>query len=825
MKLHVTAVLLMVFGCCCFADDYKPVPGKIMTPWAKDVDPSSVLPEYPRPQMVRRDWINLNGLWSYAIVNKDDSAPATYDGRILVPFAIESALSGVKKSVGKDNALWYSTTFDIPKNWLKNRTLLHFGAVDWEAAVFVNGMELGSHKGGYDAFTFDITEALNPKKPHQQLVIRVWDPTDDHTQPRGKQVNNPHAIWYTSVTGIWQTVWLESVPQTYIKSIAVVPDIDTGSVNIAVETSGRQRTCTILATAKDGWSTAGKKTGLVGKWLSVPIDKPKLWSPDSPFLYDLEIVLKDEKGKQIDKISSYFGMRKISLGRDKNSLVRIMLNDKFLFQLGLLDQGWWPDGLYTAPTDEALKYDIEITKKYGFNMARKHVKVEPDRWYYWADKLGLLVWQDMPSGDRHIGSNDPDITRTPDSSGQFLTELIEMIDQCANHPSIVIWVPFNEGWGQFETDEVSAMVKQLDPSRLVNSVSGWADRRVGDMHDIHVYPGPGMPPPEQGRAIVLGEFGGLGLPVADHTWQDKANWGYRSFEDADKLTEAYSDLIEKLYPMIDDGLSAAVYTQTTDVEIEVNGLLTYDRRVLKMDPEQVKKINDGFFAPIIRAESDIFLDIAKIEIIDNSKHGKIRFTTDSSEPTSSSKVYTDPIIIKKSTTIKAKTFWPDGSGSSTNQLKFRKVSLQEPVKAGSLQKGLEYEYIEDDGKSGSVTTGLAGLKPKFSGVTDKINTDLSSREEYFGLRFSGFIKAPIDGIYTFYTRSDDGSTLFIGDTQIVFNDYAQGMTERSGQIALKAGLHPIKIAYAQGQGGHGLEVYYKAPGEDKKMFGPDMLFH
>jgi hypothetical protein len=320
---------------------------------------------------------------------------------------------------------------------------------------------------------------------------------------------------------------------------------------------------------------------------------PILWTPDYPYLYDFRLDLVREDGGISDSFEGYFGMRKISLGKDEKGFTRMMLNDEFVFQFGPLDQGWWPDGLYTAPTDEALKYDIEVTKELGFNMARKHVKVEPARWYYWCDKLGLLVWQDMPSGDKYIGGNDPDIIRTPESEEQYKSELLAMINNHYNHPSIIIWVPFNEGWGQFKTGEIVNFIREADETRLINPTSGWSDRNAGDIRDIHAYPGPAMPEPEEKRAIVLGEFGGLGLPLEGHTWQTKDNWGYKSFDSREKLLEAYTGLIEELMPMVRKGLSAAVYTQTTDVEIEVNGLMTYDRAVIKMDAGTLRKINRG----------------------------------------------------------------------------------------------------------------------------------------------------------------------------------------------------------------------------------------
>jgi beta-galactosidase/beta-glucuronidase len=567
--------------------------GPLLTRWAKDVSPENIHPEYPRPQMRRKKWLNLNGLWEYAIRGKNASKPATGDGQILVPFPVESALSGVTRRVGQRNRLWYRRTFEIPEEWSgasQQRILLHFGAVDWETTVWVNGKQVGSHRGGYDPFTFDITDAIN-KRGTQDIVVAVWDPADAGTQPRGKQVCNPDGIWYTPTTGIWQTVWLEPVPQTYIDTIKIVPDIDNSSVQITVNTIGDINQCCINAIVKYGerLRLAGGSPGV--NTFNIKIPQLKLWSPDSPFLYDLKVKLVNDT-KSVDEVSSYFGMRKVSLGKDENGITRLFLNNKPMFMFGPLDQGFWPDGLYTAPTDEALRYDLEVMKKLGFNMARKHVKVEPARWYYWCDKMGLMVWQDMPNGDRGIGPEGDDIQRSEESARQFELELKRIIDSFGNHPSIVMWVLFNEGWGQYDTQRLTKWVKQYDPTRLVDSASGWADRGVGDVHDVHKYPGPVSAGPEPNRAAVLGEFGGLGLPVEGHLWQKEKSWGYRTFKTGKQLTDAYLSLLSKLRPLIKSpGLAAAVYTQITDVESEVNGLMTYDRTVIKMDPQRIAAVN------------------------------------------------------------------------------------------------------------------------------------------------------------------------------------------------------------------------------------------
>jgi len=595
-KLLPLVLLAVLFLCSSLHAEWQAADGPLMTRWAKKVSPKNAHPEYPRPQMVRKDWLNLNGLWQYAIRPEDRQQPDTFDGDILVPFPTESALSGVMKAVGEKNRLWYRRQFEVPKKWAKQRMLLHFGAVDWDATVFVNGRKVGNHRGGYDPFTFEITEALNGTGP-QEIVLSVWDPTNTSYQPRGKQVNQPRGIWYTAVTGIWQTVWLEPVPQAHIESIKIVPDIDNSSVHLIAACSDGTDGYTVEAQAKDGWFTKGKAEGRPGKQISVSLKKPKLWSPNSPFLYDLIVTLKDGNGKKVDSVSSYFGMRKIEVRKDRDAVNRLFLNNKPLFQFGPLDQGWWPDGLYTAPTDAALRYDIEVLKKLGCNMLRKHVKVEPARLYYWCDKLGLMVWQDMPSGDKYIRSNQPDIVRSEESAKQYELEWSRIIQAFYNHPCIVMWVPFNEGWGQFDTARITELTKTLDPTRLVDSASGWTDRGVGDVQDIHRYPGPAAPATEKKRAAVLGEFGGLGLPIKGHTWQDEKNWGYRSYKTREELTDAYLALIDNLRSLIGSGLAAAVYTQTTDVEIEVNGLMTYDRAMIKASAKKVAAANKQLYMP------------------------------------------------------------------------------------------------------------------------------------------------------------------------------------------------------------------------------------
>ena len=600
MNTHFTHTLAL--GACLLAatavgQDWKPANGPLMTRWAEDVNPMNAHREYPRPQLVRKDWLNLNGLWNVEVKPRTSGAPESYTEQILVPFPIESALSGLLKRVTEKDRIWYHRLFDLPPSWQGRRVLLNFGAVDFEAIVFVNGRKIGEHRGGYTGFSFDITDALNKKAPNE-LVVAVWDPTDAGTQPRGKQIRNPHGIWYTPSSGIWQTVWLEPVSAAHISSLTIVPNVDEKTVSIKATTTPTLGRHSLEITVRNQQGTVVAEGSVApGGTIQIPIKEPRLWSPESPYLYDLTVKL-NLGSKTVDRVESYFGMRKISLGKDTNGFTRLMLNNQPYFQLGPLDQGFWPDGLYTAPTDEALRYDIEITRKLGFNMARKHVKIEPPRWYYWADKLGLIVWQDMPSGDKYIGSEAPDITRSPESAAQFEQELTGMIDTLRNHPSIVMWVPYNEGWGQWDTARITELVKKLDPTRLVNNASGWTDRKVGDVNDIHRYPGPAAPDPEPNRAAVLGEFGGLGYPIAGHTWQSEKNWGYRNYTNVESLEFAYATVLSKVFPLIHShGLSAAVYTQTTDVEVEVNGLLTYDRALVKMGLERTAAINLGRVRP------------------------------------------------------------------------------------------------------------------------------------------------------------------------------------------------------------------------------------
>lgn len=593
MKKKLTILLLTLTSINLFAQ-WSPAGDKIKTSWAEQIDINNVLPEYPRPIMERSDWKNLNGLWDYTILPVGQAEPASFDGKILVPFAIESSLSGVQKRLGKDNELWYHQTFTIPSNWKGKNVLLHFGAVDWKAEIFLNDLKIGTHTGGYTPFSFDITPYLTSGK--QKLVVKVWDPTTDGFQPVGKQHTNPRGIWYTPVSGIWQTVWLEPVNMKHISHIKSIPDIDKGRLSIDVSTENTIHSDIVEVIVKEGNNIVSKAKGIIGQTLDVSVKDAKLWSPESPFLYDVEVSLYSNNKLQ-DKVKSYAAMRKVSTKKGENGIVRLQLNNKDYFQFGPLDQGWWPDGLYTAPTDEALVYDIQKTKDLGFNMIRKHVKVEPARWYTHCDRLGILVWQDMPNGDKSpVWQNrqyfsGTELKRSPESKENYCKEWKDIMDYLISYPSIVTWVPFNEAWGQFNTVETAEWTKAYDPSRLVNPASGGNHYYTGDMLDLHNYPGPELYLYDAQRATVLGEYGGIGLPMDGHLWQPDKNWGYIQFKNSKEVTDEYIKYADKLKTMIRAGFSAAVYTQTTDVEIEVNGLITYDRKVVKVEEDRIRKVN------------------------------------------------------------------------------------------------------------------------------------------------------------------------------------------------------------------------------------------
>ena len=583
------AMLITIYAAgACLAAEWKPVPGKFaMTRWAKDVKPDRVLPEYPRPQMVRKEWLNLNGLWDYSVTSREAKQPTSHQGKILVPFPIEAPLSGVGTMLNAlagrtyiNSRLWYRRSFETPADWKERRTLLHFGAVDWEAVVYLNGNKLGVHRGGYEGFSFDVTDALKDEGPNE-LVVAVWDPTIGGGYPLGKQADVPSRIFYTPCTGIWQTVWLEPVAKTHLESLRIVPDVDRSVVHVTCRASQRGMATPVKIQVLDGGSTVAEATGKTGAAVTLKIEDPKLWWPHKPYLYDLVVTVGD------DQVRSYFGMRKVSIGPDKNGVTRILLNNKFVLHNGVLDQGYWPDGNYTAPTDAALRYDIEAIKRLGFNMSRKHLKVEPERWYYWADKLGLLVWQDMPStGDGIHAKPRVYAASTAERQAQFGVELQAMIDSRFNHPSIVSWVVFNEGMGLHNSkgyeldDAIRAFMTRMtaiaskDKTRAINGESGapfgrnqgWnvLDIGLGQVMDAHCYRTTKCIVPTAKRASVIGEY----------------------------RVDTFIQSVPRYEPLVaKPGISGLVWTQITDVENERNGLLTYHRGRFKEDPQQVAAKN------------------------------------------------------------------------------------------------------------------------------------------------------------------------------------------------------------------------------------------
>lgn len=611
MKKITICIAAAALSLAAAAQEYAPTGDNIKTVWAEEVTPGNVHQEYPRPQMVRPDWKCLNGLWNYAITGKDRPKPTEMDGRILVPFAVESSLSGVGKTVGEDNALWYTTSFDIPKGWGRKNVLLHFDAVDWSAEVWVNGKKAGEHTGGFAPFHFDITNLLKGSGK-QSLTVKVLDPTDQDFIPRGKQVKNPHKIWYTPVTGIWQSVWLEPVSKAHIESYYTTPDIDGGKIEVLVRTANLSDGQFVMAELLEGAVGYTTETPATGKVISsgkvkdgkVTLDVPQmnLWSPDSPYLYGLKLKVMAKNGKTvIDEVNCYTSMRKVALGKDSKDFTALTLNNAPLFNYGPLDQGWWPDGLYTAPTDEALKYDLVKTKDFGYNMIRKHIKLEPSRWYFYCDQMGIMVWQDMPSiADLRVGQwKYADYGMGTDAAVQeshkqnYYKEWAEIMDVFRTFNCITVWVPFNEAWGQFDTEKVVEFTRAIDNTRLINPASGGNHKEnCGDMVDCHHYPNPQQYIWSPTLANVVGEYGGIGRPIEGHLWQKDKNWGYIQYDTAEKVTDVYERYALQLIDLIGRGCSGAVYTQTTDVEGEVNGLITYDRKVIKVIEERIREINE-----------------------------------------------------------------------------------------------------------------------------------------------------------------------------------------------------------------------------------------
>jgi hypothetical protein len=774
---------------------WKPANPVLMTRWGKTVTPENVLPEYPRPQMVRKEWRNLNGLWEFAIGRPEDPVPVgkVLSRQILVPFPMESALSGIRETA---DHIWYRRKFDVPAAWRGQRLLLHFGAVDWQAKVFVNGKEVGSHWGGYDPFSCDITDALTQSGP-QELIVSVADPM--RSQAAGKQsrplfLKPRGSIFYECATGIWQTVWLEPVPNTYVASLKIVPDVDQGVVRVTVSAAAVKdgEDMRAFVDVYDGTTKVGSVTGRLNAELQVKVPGAKLWSPDSPFLYDLKAgVVSQQASRPSDEVAGYFAMRKVAIGKDSRGITRLLLNNQFTFMVGALDQGYWPDGIYTAPTDEALRFDIEFAKSLGLNLLRKHVKVEPERWYFWCDKLGMLVWQDMPAFSINTKGYEDEMPR--------------IISARANHPCIALWVMSNESPLSAEqlTRQV-AVARKSDPTRPVTADSGCPDFGIGDIKDRHDYPGPSSYAPTESQAVVLGEWAGTAGYVPGHDWFEVVlNKTYpawsRDLEQKNALN--HEKKMQAVWQLAyAPGLSASVWTQLTDIEGECNGFITYDRQVVRNDVARVAAANRGYVGPAALPDvrfhpkagetlHGLFLDSQQVTLVTPRADGVIRYTLDSTEPDANSALYARPILLRDTTTIKAKSFWPDRPPSVTEEFLYRKVAGFQPATTfGRLEPGLACQYFRDQKVIDSA------ILPEFAFHP----APPFKRKPMDRYVWKGVISIPRNGLYTF-ARPAAEMKVVIGDNVLFDGNGGRnihvGDWEAPAQIPLQAGYHRIEAEW------------------------------
>ena len=818
-NLLLTGILAVMFSGCAdkevHTDADEPV-AILKTPWTDKVDPENVLAEYPRPVMERKEWMNLNGYWQLDMKDVGENIPFGKDlpRQILVPFAVESYLSGVMET---SEHLVYRKEFELPEDWEGKNLKLNLEGIDYHSTIYMNGEKVGEHKGGFDYFSFDVSDFIK-EGGHQELIIKVYDPSNDSLQPVGKQVKKPEGIFYTSTTGIWKTVWLEPVNPTHVESIEIIPNIDENELLFMAEVSEPGKDLVVEVSVFDGENLIATTTAAPGVEMPLTISEPKLWSPETPFLYDLKVVVK--KGTEVvDEFKSYAAMRKISLGKD-NGVTKIFLNNKPYFQVGVLDQGYWPDGLMTPPSEEAYIWDIETFKEMGFNLLRKHAKTESQRWYYLCDKLGMLVWQDMPQAYPHRDFLE---RQTAADKQQFEIELENMINNLNDYPSIVMWVVFNEGWGQYDTERLTHWVEDLDPHRLVSNASGWVDHNVGDIIDKHSYPGPEFFPAEEDRASVLGEFGGLGLPVKGHLWQE-SNWGYRNMADSLEFKRSYAQLWDNVWRMAEEiQPSAVVYTQVSDVEGEVNGLVTYDRKVIKLPVDYLQKVHSDALisTPEIENEQQIFFEDLQVKI-SNRKGEPVYYTLDGSEPTKESHLYSAPITIKEASTLKARSIG-GGQESAVVSRSFEKISsYQKPVGTvdGDLEPGWKYSLFEGDWQK---LPDFDELSPAATGTAEDISLEeITEKERFFGLLLTGYLKIEEKGIYRLKLASDDGSRLLLDRKVVIDHDGMHGMDIKNKDLALDKGIYEIRLEYFQGEGERGLDL--KLIDEQGNELEPENLF-
>lgn len=784
------------------------------TRWSAEARAGVGRTSYPRPSLVREEWLSLDGEWQYAIAPREASGmPPVWEGTIRVPFAIEWPLSGVARALSPKERLWYRRHIELPTAWEGRRVLLNLEAVDWEAEVFVDGVSVGVHRGGYDRATFDLTDALGGRR-EAELTVAVWDPTDSGGQPRGKQVRKPGGIWYTATSGIWGSAWLEPVGHAWIERLQVIPDAAAGELLLGASLGRGAGGCILEVCARAGGEVVAQGRGRVSQGVLLRFERPHLWSPEDPFLYDLEVrLLATAGGGEFDRVHTRVGLRDVAVDVGDDGVPRFFLNGEPRFLLGMLDQGYWPDGGLTAPTEAALRHDIALARRMGFSCLRKHVTVAPDRWYALCDELGMLVIQDMPNGD-----NGTEAARQG-----FRRELREIVQEHASHPSIVMWVPFNEGWGQHDDEAIVEFVRSLDPTRPIDAASGWVDHGLGEVADVHAYPGPAIPANDGRRALLLGEFGGLGYRVDGHLWGG-GGWGYVEYADAEELARRYEELLAEVHRLREEeGLSGAIYTQLSDVESELNGLVSYDRAVEKIPVARVRRANLGYLPPRLASRSELFVGASEVVLAAARAGALIRYTLDGLDPGEGSPLYTGPVRVETTSELRARAFWPDGERSSVARWHLVRATPRPSIPLGAIAgrpTGLELAVYE--GRFERLPD-FAVLEPLERRTASAVDLSGLERRENFALVFEGFLVVPATGVWRFTLASDDGSRLLLDDTLVVDNDGVHGLRQVEGAIALEAGAHRLRVEFFQGMGGIALSAAIEGPGLARRPIGGELV--